>query len=313
MNAKIVTVTLNPALDRTCYVDGFTEGSLNKISGTGMDAGGKGINVARSLRNFGINALATGFMGGAQGTLLESLLDQQGILHDFYRVSGQTRTNIKIADIKSGITTELNEPGFSISEAESKGFMEKLENLLGGIDYLVLSGSLPKGLETDIYGKLIRKYGCEGVKVILDADNEPLKLGAAAKPFALKPNLAEMSRLIGRELTTDEEVADEARKIVQTGIQLVAVTLGSRGIILVNQEKAIKATPFAITPICTTGAGDSSLAALVYALVNGKSLEETAAFMTCTGTLSASIEGTGTTKLEDVEKNVHRIQLTELD
>ncbi len=305
---SVITVTLNPALDRTYTVVDIKTGELNKALSVRTDAGGKGINVARALRRFGLDVCATGFNGGFTGEHLSSLLSREEIPFDFVPVSGDTRINIKIAD-KNGITTELNEQGFTVSEKDLDNFFEKLSSLTVDAPFLVLSGSIPNGVPAGIYSAIIRAYEKTNTKVILDSDNEPLRLGVDAVPFCIKPNLKELSRLSGYTLSCDRDIAREARKLVEKGIAWVAVTMGERGAFLLNNDDVILAKPFPIRTQCTTGAGDAALAAFVYSMEKGFSIEETAAYMTCTGTLSSALPGTSVCTLEEVQGSLSRIEL----
>jgi 1-phosphofructokinase len=305
---SVVTVTLNPALDRNYAVDEIKAGELNKALSVRTDAGGKGINVARALRRFGLETCATGFNGGFTGQHLTTLLNREEIPYDFVTVSGDTRINIKISD-KNGITTELNEQGFTVSEGDLDSFFKKLSSLTVDARYLVLSGSIPKGVPAGIYSAIIRAYEKTTTKVILDSDNEPLKLGVDAVPFCIKPNLKELSHLSGYNISRDQDIVREARKLVERGITWVAVTMGERGAFLLKGDEVILAKPFRIRAQCTTGAGDAALAAFIYSMERDLSIEETAAYMTCTGTLSSALPGTSVCTLKDVQGHLSDIQL----
>lgn len=309
MRRKVLTVTLNPALDRTYFVDGFTAGEMNVAKFDRIDAGGKGINVARALKRFGIDALAAGLNGGPSGALLGSILGDEGIPFDFFRVSGDTRTNVKVSDLQSGVTTEINGQGFGVSEEEAEGFMMKLRELLPDYGYVVLSGSVPRGMPAGIYAEIIEACAAAGAQAILDADGQALSLGAKAIPYALKPNLKEFSGLTGKRFDSDREIALEARKLVETGIEWVAVTMGERGMVLVSVDEAIRAEPFPVRAVCTTGAGDVALAAFIYCRINGMPVSETAAYMTCAGTISSMMPGTTSCNLPDLMENAPRVSL----
>ncbi|AVX21189.1 1-phosphofructokinase [Carboxydocella sporoproducens DSM 16521] len=308
-SAAVVTVTLNPALDKTVTVEGFTAGSLNRVQEVRLDPGGKGVNVARVLKNFGVSVLATGFIAGMQGKLLLKALEDEGITTAFVSVPGETRTNLKVVDLATRQTTEINEPGFVVDSARMQTFYQLLDSVLEQTAYLILGGSLPQGAAADTYRELISRAKAKGVKVVLDADGEALRAGLAAQPFAVKPNLAELENLLGRSLQDTEAIIAAGSQLLEQGVELAVISRGSKGAVVLNREEVIVTEPFPIVPQSTVGAGDTMVAALVYALLQQKPLAETAAWATAAGTIAASKAGTQVCTREEVEANLARVKV----
>ncbi|MCX7771707.1 MAG: hexose kinase, partial [Clostridia bacterium] len=222
MSYQVITVTLNPAIDRTYVVEGLQTGALNRATTVRWDAGGKGINVARALKQFEVSTLATGFIAGSQGDALVNKLNEEQIPNDFFKVSGETRVNIKLLDPNTGLTTEVNEAGFEVNEVIIEAFLSKLDQRVKGASFLILSGSLPVGCPKDIYARIIERYRGTSLRIALDADHEALVNGVAARPFALKPNQFELNKLIQTPIENESEIGKEAEKLQRSGIEPVS-------------------------------------------------------------------------------------------
>ena len=194
----IITVTLNPAVDKTVTVEKLCPGELNKVCSSREDAGGKGINVSKTIQSLGGKSIATGFLGGLPGDGIARTLKELEIEADFVQIDGQTRTNLKIADA-DGCVTEVNEPGPVVSGTECERLEEKLRERISPGDMVILSGSLPKGISVDFYGKLTEKMKALGASVFVDADGEAFVHAVDAKPDVMKPNLAELERYFSKE------------------------------------------------------------------------------------------------------------------
>lgn len=187
----IVTVTMNPAIDKTVEIGTLVPGGLNRIQKVEYDAGGKGINVSKTIRELGGSSIATGFLGGNAGKTIENVLRDREIEHDFIWVEGETRTNTKVFEA-SGEVTELNEPGPSIGEEQLDALMKKLESYAGPETLFVLAGSIPNGVDKQIYARIIRLVHEKGAKVLLDADGELFRNSLDAGPDIIKPNRVEL-------------------------------------------------------------------------------------------------------------------------
>ncbi|TCS83844.1 1-phosphofructokinase [Tepidibacillus fermentans] len=312
MEPAVITVTLNPAIDKTITLPRFEVGGLNRASQIRIDPGGKGINVAKVLKKFGVDVLATGFIAGDQGNLLRNQLNERAIQTDFIHVAGETRTNFKIVDEEAGITTEINEVGFPISDQDITNLKERLRSYLSSNSVIVFAGSLPQGASDQTYYELIQFANQAGAKAILDADKAALREGIKAKPYAIKPNIFELEQLLTRKLDTDQKIVEAGKELIEQGISLIIVSMGSKGAIVLNQKEAYRITPFPITPKSTVGAGDSMVATLVYSLLENKNLEEIAKWVTTAGTITATKPGTEVCSLEEVKQAIHKINVKKL-
>lgn len=255
----IVTVTLNPAVDKTCEIGRMMPGDVNRIRSTSSTAGGKGINVAKILRQFHLPCAAMGFVGGFSGKLIEDAMSKSGVECHFTKTKGNTRTNTNIiAD--DGYVTEFLEPGPEISKRELENFMKEFEYCLETGDLFILSGSAPGGVPLDIYAKLIEKCNVEKRKVFLDTSGEFLREGIKAGPYLIKPNKKELEYICGRKLSDMDDIIEEARKLNKSGIEKVIVSLGSSGLLYVDSKKTIFEPVKKVKTLNTVGCGDSVVA-----------------------------------------------------
>ncbi len=305
---QVLTVTLNPAIDKTITLSDFQLGKLNRVKNVRSDPGGKGINVAKVLKKFGIDVNATGLIAGQQGSQIINQLDNQGIRNSFIKIIGEIRTNLKIVDDKSNLTTEINEPGFNVSSKDLERFILQLSEQLKKDSILVLGGSLPSGAPVTIYYDIIQLANQKGVKVIFDADGNAFKEGIKAKPFAVKPNVFELEQFFNKSLKSDEEILLAAKEIIKLGISLVIISMGEKGSIIMDKHEVYRISTFPIVPRSTVGAGDSMVASLVYSLLTKKSLEEIAIWATTAGTITASKNGTQVCTLDEVQKSINKVQ-----
>src|SRR5579859_3339147 len=213
----IITVTLNPALDKTLEVPNFTPGRRHRTVDQVTMPGGKGVNVARAVKRLGQPVIATGLAGGATGTRVVEALNDEAILNSFVRVREESRTNTAVLDPTNGIHTEINERGPAVSTQELELFREKLLYLAKGASICVFAGSLPRGVEPDIYASLIRDVRKLGVTTIIDTDGEPLRLAVRAEPDVVSPNEVEAEELVGHEFTSSDDRAQAVLEIARLG------------------------------------------------------------------------------------------------
>lgn len=259
----VVTVTLNPAIDRTVTISNFTAGAVNRVETSRSNAGGKGVNVAAMLAESGVRVAVTGFLGRENASPFEELFSRRGIADYFVRIAGQTRTGIKIVDPMLRQTTDINFPGPAASPGDLAAFTHQLSLL--DADCFVLAGSLPPGVEPTIYRELITGLRARGRRVVLDASGEPLPLALEAKPHLIKPNNHELGELLGRPLPDTAAVITAARELVARGIETVVVSMGKDGACFVTAQEAIVARPPDVEVSSTVGAGDAMVAGLVAA------------------------------------------------
>ena len=307
MTASVVTVTLNPAIDKTVTVPSLQVGGLNRIQHSRIDPGGKGINVAKVLHGFGVDVTAAGLIAGVQGQHLLRQLNAIGVAVDFQEVDGETRTNLKVYAEEDRVTTEFNENGFTVADEALNAFQQKLAQRLRQTSVLVLGGSLPPGVPANIYGDCIRLAREQSVKTILDADGEAFRNGIEAGPYVVKPNVFELEQLFGRSLSSQEEILRAGRELLDKGIELVVISMGGEGAIVLDRNEAYHVAPFPITPRSTVGAGDSMVAAIAYCLLEGKTVREIAEWATTAGTVTASKPGTQVCTLAEVQQEISRV------
>lgn len=270
----IVTVTMNPAIDKTVDIDQFEHGGLNRIKSIVLDAGGKGINVSKTIKHLGLDSVATGFIGGNGGTIIENVLNEYGITTDFVRVDGETRTNMKVVEL-TGEVTELNEPGPQVTDENIEELLKKLESYASEKTLFVLAGSIPRGVNKDIYSRIIRTVHEKGAKVFLDADGELFVKALEAKPDMIKPNRVELEELFGMDYrASEQELVDMAGKLLDKGIEFVAVSMGQMGALFLKKDRAVKCPGLSVKAHSTVGAGDAMVAALSYGWNQKYSFEE---------------------------------------
>lgn len=294
----ILVVTLNPALDVTHHVPGVDWDGVNRPAATRAQAGGKGLNVARTLRAIGAQVQVIGLAGGITGEQVVSALGELGVPAAFTRIGGETRRTFAVVDTARGGTALFNEPGPAVGPDEYAEFCVRYEKALAGCSAVVLSGSLPRGLPADTYAELGAMAAAAGVPAVLDAHGEALRLGVAARPAIAKPNLAELEALAGRRLSTaggadKAAVALAARELMAAGPQAVVVTLGADGLWAVTGDGSWQAVPPADVVGNPTGAGDAVAAGLVHGLVLGRPWEERLRHAAALGTAAAAAQVAG--------------------
>lgn len=269
-----VTVTLNPAIDCTVSIPGFTPGAVNRVESIRNTPGGKGVNVASSLADDGRRVAATGFLGRENAAIFEAHFRDKHIAGRFVRIAGETRTGIKITDPIASETTDINFPGASPDAGELEALRDQLQAL--DAPWAVLGGSVPPKVDTAIYREMIALLKAKGQKVLLDATDEPLRLALEAVPTIIKPNIHELEALLGRPLSGNRAVIQAARELTGKGIGIVVVSMGKEGACFVTADKAVIARPPAIQVRSTVGAGDAMVAGIVSAQLRGLPLEDCA-------------------------------------
>ncbi|MCB2291765.1 1-phosphofructokinase [Clostridium sp. CS001] len=296
----IITVTLNPAIDKTLEVDNCTIGSINRVSSIKIDAGGKGINVSKVIKNLKGESIALGALAGSTGEFIKNYLDTEKIKNDFIFSQGETRTNVKIVDKVKNTNTDINEPGNKVSGEDIERIREKVFKDIEQEDILVLSGSVPQGVGKNIYEMWIKDAKKLGVKTILDADGELLKQGILSGPYLIKPNIHELEMLFDVKINGIGEVISYCKKIFNYGVNIIAVSLGSEGALFMNGEKTIYAHGLKVEVKSTVGAGDSMVAALAFALDKGYSFERSVTLSVAAATAGVMTEGTTAGDLSNI-------------
>ncbi|MBD5502078.1 MAG: 1-phosphofructokinase [Lachnospiraceae bacterium] len=271
----IITVTINPAVDKTVEVARLIPGALNRIKKVEYDAGGKGINVSKTIRELGGESIAIGFLSGSTGQIIESVLDEKGIRHDFIRIEGETRTNIKVME-EDGAVTELNEPGPPICPEHIEQLMAKITAYAGRDVLFVLSGSVPDSVDKQIYARMIRLIHEKGAFVLLDAEGELLSHAILEKPDFLKPNTSELAAYGGYDENVSEQILISlARSFKKGGIGTVVLSMGEKGAVFISEGYEVFSPALRVKAHSTVGAGDAMAAALAYAWEKKLDNEET--------------------------------------
>lgn len=308
----IHTITLNPSIDKYILVDRLAKDDTLRATDLHQDPGGKGINVSRVLKELGAQTKAFGFIGGCPGYMLKSYMMDREIPFDYVEIEGETRINVIISDTSDNSQTRISVPGPHVSMSDVAIFTEKLKKVQPQPSFWVMGGNVPRGLPRDMYRTLIKILQQDGVRCVLDADDEALRLGVEAKPFMIKPNEFELARLANRELSGLEDYAKAAREIAADGIGVVAVTLGKKGMIVATHEKSFQVTSPDVKPKSKVGAGDSTVAGIVYGLEQGKTLEESARLGVAAGTAAVLTEGTQLCTRDDVYRLLPQIEVQEI-
>lgn len=299
---KVITFTVNPALDKSTSVKGMKPHSKLRCAEPVVEPGGGGVNISKVIKELGSDSLCTYLAGGPTGLQLKNLLSSANILQQIVGIEGWTRENIAITDNATGLQYRFGMPGPKVTEQEWRQSLVHLEGILMEGDYLVASGSLPPGVPDDFYRNLAYLAKAKGVRFILDTHGEPLRLGVEAGVFMLKPNLAELSTLCGVERLDFPELEVNARKFMEDAqCEIMVVSLGPQGALLVTAEQSERIIAPTVKTKSTIGAGDSMMAGMVQYLSLGKSYREMARYGVACGTAATMTPGTQLCRKEDVE------------
>ncbi|WP_088281226.1 1-phosphofructokinase [Kineosporia sp. A_224] len=283
----ILTITLNPSVDRTIVVDELRRGAVHRATSGRVDPGGKGINVARALSAHGIKTTAVVALGGAEGHHLAAMLEVAGIEVVGVPISGSTRSNVTVVE-PDGTTTKLNEPGAALTEAETSAVLGVVAGQAAGAEWVVLSGRLPPGADVDLYARIVHLADRAGALAVLDTSGPALAAGIAAGPALVKPNAEELEELVGRPLETVGDVVKACRDVLDAGAGQVLASLGADGAILVGPEGVLHARGPHVHPLSSVGAGDALLAGF---LAGGGRGREALAAAVAWGTAAVSLPG----------------------
>ncbi|WP_028579484.1 1-phosphofructokinase [Desulfogranum japonicum] len=291
--SKLLTITLNPAIDLACTVPGLTLGQVNRVIDYQHDAGGKGVNIAALLRKFDLQVAATGFLGSDNQEIFETLFRNERIEDLFVRIPGSTRIGIKILDPKSHSTTDLNFPGLSPEQEHVEALIDVIRKQLQDTAAVIIAGSLPPGVEAGVVGKLVTMIKECGSRVFVDTSGEALTSAIEAKPTFIKPNIDELSEYLGRTVRSEREIFTEAEKLIRSGVETVVVSLGERGALFVEKEEAYYTTPPSIDVVSTVGAGDALVGSMAAGMMLNLSLRERAKMATAISAAVVTQAGPG--------------------
>jgi len=311
----IITVTLNAAIDKSLSVPNFRLGRRHRTVEQTTLPGGKGVNVARTLKTLGQPVIATGFAGGATGTRIVEALTDEAILNDFVRIREESRTNTAVLDPTNGEQTEINERGPAVGARELELFRDKLVYLARGAAIVVLAGSLPRGLDMDVYADLIKELRKLGLIVVVDTDGDPLRHAVRAEPHVVSPNVLEAEELVGHEFNDDEGRVIAVREMVHLGAVEAIMTVpdGCFASVIVDGETILQRVR--IEPreaVAAVGAGDAFLAGYVAARYADRPPAECLRYGVACGADSVQRLGAGLVDPQKVQRLVPEVEVERL-
>lgn len=303
----ILTVTLNPALDKIIILENLKLGKLNRVKETTILAGGKGINVSEVLTELNIQNKALGILGGNNGRRINSMLENKEIQSDFIWSEFETRQNLKIKEKNTNRETEINENG-KVSKENIKDFITAFDKIVEKNKTVVLSGSLPDGVEKNIYAELIDKAKEKNAKVILDSSGDEFKLALKKSPYLVKPNLEEIENLLGKKINNNDDLKKGANYLLNKGVSIVMISLGAEGAFIASSEEGYRIyTPHVEISQTTVGAGDTMVAGLAAEIDKDENLKDTGVFAAALATAfveSGSISKIDKSLIERIKKSI---------
>lgn len=309
----IVTITLNCAIDRVVYVENLGLDKINRGQLASSLPGGKGLNVARTLKVLNEPVLAWGFIGGKNGRFIEESLEKEEILSDFIHIEEESRLCNTYIDRQVGTLTEINEQGPAIPMAAMAGLFKQLEHLPASTEAIVFSGSLPKGVPDNIYAHLLQLVPHPGILTVLDAKGAALRAGLEAKPHIVKPNRHEAEDLWKLRINSERRVHEVLDRFLDAGVIIVALSLDQEGAYVASSRERWHIQAPKIRPVNTVGCGDAFTAGLVKGMLyfDGE-LSRAACLAVACGTANALVQGAGRCHLEDIQALMEDIQATPL-
>ncbi|WP_284651115.1 1-phosphofructokinase family hexose kinase [Flavobacterium terrisoli] len=298
---QIITLTINPSLDKSTHFSGLVAEQKIRCEKPRHDAGGGGINVSKAIAELGGNSLCVFTSGGSAGKMLEELIEKKGIDSKVIPTQNWTRENFIAFENNTKSQYRFGFPGNELLVSETKSILDLITKIK--TDYLIISGSLNEGLPTDFYQKIAKTAKASGIKVIVDTSGDALKKVLETGVYMIKPNIGELAKLLGLERLELSEVEKAAKTLIQKGnAEVVVVSLGAEGAILVSKDETELVTAPKVTKKSTVGAGDSMVGGMVWALSQNKTLKEVIQWGVSCGTAATMNEGTQLFKKEDAEK-----------
>lgn len=304
----ITTVCLNPAIDRSISIAEFTYGGMNRVKSVRNDAGGKGVNVAVTLARLGLETQCISFLHKNGGKEIENRLLTDGVKSAGVWLDGTLRTNIKLLDMSKNVVTEINESGAAVSESDLQKMNDMIALHAQESDFLVLSGSLPPGCPADYYRTIIESLEGTNCRCVLDADGAKLAEGLKAKPYLIKPNQYELELLVGRPLSSLDDIKGAALDLINRGISIVAVSMGGDGAMITDGNQCLYAPRLNVGVRSTVGAGDAMIAGLTAGCLAELPLEEIFVKGVACATASVMTEGT-----QLIEKAAYKSLIPEVE
>lgn len=308
--AKILTLTLNPALDITIGLDTLRPGQVNRSQAQHSHAAGKGLNVAQVLADLGHSVTVGGFLGRDNLQPFEALIDGRGFTDCFVRVPGETRRNIKLVEV-DGRVTDINGQGPEVDEAARSALLDRLEQIAPGHDAVVVAGSLPRGISADWFRQLLERLKAQGLKVVLDSSGEALRVGLQSAPWLVKPNTEELGEVLGLAVDNLAQQRAAAKRLLDSGVEHVVVSAGEQGVTWFSRDLALQARPPKVRVASTVGAGDSLVAGMVHGLLLAEAPAQTLTRATAIAAQAVTQVGFGIHDREHLAQLEAAVQLTE--
>jgi 1-phosphofructokinase len=302
----IVTLTPNPSLDRTVEVPGLVRGGVIRATGGRIDPGGKGVNVARALLANGVETCAVLPAGGAVGRQLVELLEAEGVPMTAVPVAGATRSNLTLSE-PDGTVTKVNEGGSPLGAAEIDLLADAVVRLVGPLDWAVLSGSLPTGVDPGVYAQLTERFGRAGIAVALDTSGPALVRAVRAGPTIVKPNRDELSEALGRDIRSLADAVEAAEVLRAAGAVSVLASLGPDGAVLVEGDGVVFGDCAVVEPRSSVGAGDCLLAGFLAARSSGATGSEALATALCWAAAAVELPGSAVPGPADIARHTARL------
>jgi 1-phosphofructokinase family hexose kinase len=308
----ITTVTLNPMLDKTVRVKQLSVGAITRAEGISSIVGGKGVNVARQLHTLGCDTLATGVWGGEVGLQLDRLLTAENIPHDFVPIEGMTREGVTYLD-SDGVMTSVFEPAQKVTGEDSAALMDRCRALIGKSSWVACCGSSPGAACDSLFANIIREARARNVRTALDTYGKPLHLGLDAVPDIVKVNRDEYRNTIGIILDAERHIVDALLALVEQGVGLAILTDGARPCYAASNSGCWKIVPPAVSPVNSTGSGDSMLAGILYGLSKDWDVPKSVCFGAAAGAANASMWDVSSVSLERIVALLPSTSVFELD
>ncbi|WP_117235074.1 1-phosphofructokinase [Vibrio maerlii] len=308
---KVVTITLNPALDLTGSLSQLNVGSVSLVNKSNLHAAGKGVNVAKVLSDLGADVTVTGFLGKDNPELFHQLFNDIKVTDRFVEVDGATRINVKLVE-ESGSVSDINFPGVQVTSDDIARFEATLFELAESHDYFVLAGSLPGGVTPEQCAGWIEKLHQQGKKVLFDSSKAALRAGIESHPWLIKPNDEELGEFVGEHLDTAEKCQRAATSLSAKGIENIVVSMGSDGVMWLNDNAWLRSQPPRMDVVSTVGAGDTLVAGLCWGHMQQMPKSELLRFATALSALAVSQVGVGLTSQQELESIQLKTEVNEL-
>lgn len=309
----IITVTLNPAIDKTVEIDHFALNAVNRVKAMRTDPGGKGINVSKVVAALGGQTVACGLLGGAAGEQIKQALSAYNVSLAFTKAPYETRTNLKIVDRLNRTNTDVNESGAAVTPELLEAVFSTVCARARPGDTVVLAGKNPPGTPDGLLASWVRLFKRQDLRVFVDTVGAPMLRAIEEKPFLIKPNAEELSELFGRPLEGRPALLAAARELNARGVALVVVSLGGDGALFVTSSRALHAHGLKVPVGSTVGAGDSMTASIAFDLERGKSLEDAARCAVAVSAANVMCSGTQPAELSAILPLVPQVELEPLD